>query len=91
MSEWVENLLNNNKLILLVCVVFANLSNKVMEKELEQFEDKDHQTIGWRSCFNRNHYLVRKIAIFAMTYVFTRDFKLAFILALLFFLMNDLK
>lgn len=76
-----ENVLNNNKLILLLCVVFANLNSNIMTKELERFEDTDRI---------KNHFLVRKIIIFAMTYVFTRDFKLALIMALIFFLINDL-
>lgn len=76
------SLLNNNKLILLMCIVLINLNNNVIKKEIEQFEDI---RIG---C---DHYLIRKIIIFAIVYMFTRDFKVAFIIALLFFIMNDLK
>lgn len=76
------NLLNDNKIILLVCVVLANLNNKILKKEFERFEDLKEINM-------KDNYLIRKVMIFAMTYIIFRDFKLALAVALIFLLMNS--
>lgn len=81
MNHVIENALNDNKVILLLCVVFANLGNKSMEKEIENFTG----TTG----SHHDHHVIRKIIIFCLTYIFTRDFKLSLLLSLTFFLVND--
>lgn len=79
MNNVLENALNDNKVVLLMCVVFANLGNKAMEKEMENFTQ-----------LHRDHHIMRKIIIFCLTYIFTRDFKLSLLLSLTFFIINDI-
>jgi hypothetical protein len=86
-----ENILNNNKLVLVLCVIFANLTNKVMEKEIENFDDNENKFgCDIKKFFDKDHHVVRKLAIFCMTYIFTRDFKVSLAVSLLFFIINDI-
>lgn len=63
--------------LLLCCDVFATLGNPMMNKEVTNLQRKK------KSCFNRDHYIVRKIIIFSLIYITTKKAWLALLIVLL--------
>jgi hypothetical protein len=64
--------------LLLSCSgIFVILANPIMNTEVTNLQKKK------KSCFNRDHYIVRKIIIFALIYIATKKIWISTLVTLL--------